>query len=52
MGERTQAVEETGTDPFPLTEADQAELKLTGGLYPYPNRRLEVSVDTTLLVSV
>ena len=52
MSERVQAVEETGTDPFPLTEADQADLKLTGGLYPYPNRRLEVSVDDRSFVGV
>jgi hypothetical protein len=52
VSERVQAVEETGTDPFPLTEADQAELKLTGGLYPYPNRRLEVSMDDRTFVGV
>jgi hypothetical protein len=52
VGERVQAVLETGTDPFPLTQADQAELKLTGGLYPFPNRRLEVSVDDRSFVGV
>jgi hypothetical protein len=52
VDERVQAVLETGTDPFPFTQADQAELKLTGGLYPFPNRRLEVSVDDRSFVGV
>ena len=45
VGERVQAVMETGTDPFPLTEADRAELKLDRMLYPFPNRRLKVPVN-------
>ena len=52
VGERVQAVFETGTDPFPLTEADQAVLELTGGLYPFPNRRLQVPVDDRSFVGV
>ena len=50
MDERVQAVLETGTDPFPFTQADQTELKLTGGLYPFS--RLEVSVDDRSFVGV
>jgi len=52
VGERVQAVFETGTDPFPLTKADRAELELTKMLYPYPNRRLEVPVDDRSFVGV
>ena len=52
MDERVQAVMETGTDPFPLTEADQAELKLTKMLYPFPNRRLKVPVSDRSFVGV
>ena len=43
---------ETWTDPFPFTEADQAELKLTKMLYPYPNRRLKVPVNDRNFVGV
>ena len=43
---------EFGSDPIPLTEADQAELKLGGGLYPFPNKRLKVPVSDRSFVGV
>ena len=52
MDERVRAVMETRTGLFPFTEADQAELKLTEMLYPYPNRRLKVPMDDRSFVGV
>ena len=43
---------EFGSDPIPLTEADQAELKSGGGLYPFPNKRLQVPVGDRSFVGV
>ena len=37
VSERVHAIEETGTGPFPLIEADHAELKVTKMLDPYRN---------------
>ena len=43
---------EFGSDLIPLSRTDRAELKLTGGLYPFPNRRLKVPVGDRSFVGV